>query len=214
MTADTTIQTGLTNCGQSILLQSQLGASIKFTKVKIGDGEIGDNDPKSLMDLINPLQELDIYNKEIIDYETISITALITQGETGYTFREIGLFAIDPETGSEVLYAYGNKGTSATYIPANPSSISVEEEASILVEVADTSNVIVEISRQYGYDIRFDELNGYYSEPIDGNLNITEKFVDGNENLTALVDGNIGVYSLWDYLEVLTKRIVALEMNR
>lgn len=214
MTTDTTIQTGLTKNGQSILLQSQLGANVKFTKVKIGDGKLGDIEPTALTDLINPLQELEIYDKENIDYKTISITALITQSETGYTFREIGLFAVDPETDKEVLYAYGNKGDAATYIPANPSSISVEEEATILVEVANVSNVTINISRQYGYDVRFDELNGYYSTPIDGNLDIAEEIMDGNKKLTATVDGNIGVYSLWDYLTVLTKRIIALETRK
>ena len=214
MTTDSTIQTGLTTAGHSILTQAQLGATITFTKVKIGDGELGTLDPETLTDLINPVQELGIYKKDNIDYETVSITALITQSEAGYTFREIGLFAIDPDTGAEVLYAYGNKGNAATYIPAKPSEITVEEEASIIIEVANIDNIVVNISRQYGYDVRFDELNGYYMEPVDGNLDITEKIADGNTKLTASLDGNIGVYPLWGYLTALTKRIIALEMNR
>ena len=63
MTADSTIQTGLTTAGHSILTQAQLGASITFTKVKIGDGELGTLNPATLTDLINPLQELGIYDK-------------------------------------------------------------------------------------------------------------------------------------------------------
>ena len=149
MTTDSSIQTGLTRSGQSILTQAQLGASVKFTKVKIGDGELGIINPEDLTDLINPLQELGIYNDEKIDEQTLSITALITQSETGFVFREIGLYAIDPETGLEVLYAYGNKGDVASYIPSNTSSISVEEEATIIVKVANSSNVTVVISREY-----------------------------------------------------------------
>lgn len=168
MTADSTIQTGLTTAGHSILTQAQLGASITFTKVKIGDGELGTLNPATLTDLINPLQELGIYDKSKVDEQNISITALITQGETGYTFREIGLFAIDPETQLEVLYAYGNKGDIATYIPSNISSISVEEEATIIVEVANASNVVVNISREYS-------AKGQGIPPsVCTNLNITE----------------------------------------
>ena len=171
MTTDTTIQTGLTTIGQSILTQSQLGAVIEFTKVKIGDGELGNLDPAGLTDLINPLQELGIYDKDKINEQTMSITALITQSETGYTFREIGLFAIDPETGLEVLYAYGNKGEAATYIPSNISSISIEEEATIIVEVANASSVVINISREYSS-------KGQGIPPsVCTNLNITE---DGN----------------------------------
>ena len=168
MTADSTIQTGLTTAGHSILTQAQLGASITFTKVKIGDGELGTLNPATLTDLINPLQELGIYDKSKVDEQNISITALITQGETGYTFREIGLFAIDPETQLEVLYAYGNKGDIATYIPSNISSISVEEEATIIVKVANASNVVVNISREYS-------AKGQGIPPsVCTNLNITE----------------------------------------
>jgi hypothetical protein len=171
MATDTTIQTGLTRIGQSILTQAQLGKSITFTKVKIGDGELGSLDPADLTDLINPLQELGIYDKDSIDEQTMSITALITQSETGYTFREIGLFAIEPNTGLEVLYAYGNKGDVATYIPSNTSSIAIEEEATIIVEVANASNVIVNISREYA-------AKGQGIPPsVCTNLNITE---DGN----------------------------------
>ncbi len=159
MTTDTTIQTGLTKIGQSILTQAQLGANLAFTKVKIGDGELGDIDPSDLTDLINPLQELGIYDKDKIDEQTMSITALITQSETGYTFREIGLFAIDPETGLEVLYAYGNKGDVATYIPSNISSISIEEEATIIVEVANASSVIINLTKEYGANCSLSNLS-------------------------------------------------------
>jgi len=65
-----------------------------------------------------------------------------------------------------------------------------------------------------GNDVRFDELNGYYVEATDGNKDLATALCDGNEDLTTSHDGNVGVYSLWDYLAVLTRRIVALEMNR
>lgn len=171
MTSNSTIQTCMTNAGLSILNQAQLGGIIEFTKVKIGDGQLNTIQPETLTDLINPLQELEIYQKETINDTTISITALITQAETGYTFREIGLYAKDPQSGDEVLYAYGNKGESATYIPPNGSSVSVEEEASIIVEVANASNVVIRISQET-------VSKGYGIPPsICTNLNIIE---DGN----------------------------------
>ena len=100
---NSTIQTCMTNAGLSILTQAQLGATIEFTKVKIGDGQLNNIEPETLTDLVNPLQELEIYQKEVINDTSVSITALITQAETGFTFREIGLYAIDPQSEQEVL---------------------------------------------------------------------------------------------------------------
>ena len=171
MTTNSTIQTCMTNAGLSILTQAQLGATIEFTKVKIGDGQLNNIDPETLTNLVNPLQELEIYQKETLSDTSVSITALITQAETGFTFREIGLYAIDPQSEQEVLYAYGNKGDSATYIPPNTSSVSVEEEASIVVQVDNAENVVIQISQETAS-------KGCGIPPsICTNLNITE---DGN----------------------------------
>lgn len=64
-----------------------------------------------------------------------------------------------------------------------------------------------------GSDVRFDELNGYWKEAIDGNLNIDLEELDGNVTLETTVDGNIGMYKLWEYLNILASRIAALEIK-
>lgn len=143
MASDSTIQTCITNTGLSIIAQSQLGATITFTKVKIGDGYLNETDPKELEELVSPLQELDIYNKEFLDNETVSVSAYVAPAETGYYFREIGLFAINPATGQEVLYAYGNKGDAASYIAPNTTNVIIEDEAQIITKVANTDNVVI-----------------------------------------------------------------------
>lgn len=156
--SNTTVITGITNAGLSILAQAQLGAKIQFTKIKIGDGELSEGqDPSELTDLINTVNELGIYNWTMNDDSTIKVTGLIVQGETGFYFREIGLFAIDPTTNQEVLYAYGNKGDSASYIPENTSSVSVEERATIITKVANSETVNIQLSRLYG-PIFYDEI--------------------------------------------------------
>lgn len=154
----TTIITGITNAGLSILAQAQLGAQIQFTKIKIGDGFLEEGqDPAQLTDLINTVDELGIYNWTMSDDSTIKVTGLITQGELGFYFREIGLFAIDPSTNLEVLYAYGNKGNTASFIPKNTSNVTVEERATIITKVANAESVEIHVSRLYG-PIFYDEL--------------------------------------------------------
>lgn len=141
----------MTNAGLSILAQAQLGAKIQFTKLKIGDGYLSaSQDPKTLTDLINVIDNLAIAEWSMSDDTTIKVTGLVVQGELGYNFREIGLFAIDPSTNQEVMYAYGNKGENATYIPNNTSGIAVEEQATIITKVAGADSVVMQIVRQYG----------------------------------------------------------------
>jgi len=148
--ADTTIKTGMTNIGLNIVAQSQLGATIQFTKVKIGDGVITTQDPAELTDLIHATNTLGILDGAILNNSTVRIGAVIPQAATGYYFREIGLFAINPATGQEVLYAYGNKGSNASYIPASGSGLVVEESATMLVKIADADNVIINYTHELG----------------------------------------------------------------
>ena len=55
MTTDATIITGMTNAGLAVMAQSQLGKTVTFTKVQIGDGTITTQELATLAGLINPL---------------------------------------------------------------------------------------------------------------------------------------------------------------
>ena len=179
--SNTSVVTGITNAGLSILAQAQLGANIQFTKIKIGDGQLSEGqDPAELTDLINSVNELGIYNWSMSGDSTIKVTGLIVQGETGFYFREIGLFAIDPSTEQEVLYAYGNKGDAASYIPENSSNISVEERATIITKVANAETVQIQVSRLYG-PIFYQEIR-HKTIDIDFVTNINDaEFIEINE---------------------------------
>ena len=101
------IISGLTNAGARILSSAQMGEDIIFTKMKIGDGNITTQDTANLTDLINPIENLDIENYEIISNDDNSVvlkfTSFVKQAESSYYFRELGLFAIDPETNQEIF---------------------------------------------------------------------------------------------------------------
>ena len=141
------IISGLTNAGARILSSAQMGDDIVFTKMKIGDGSITTQDTANLTDLINPIENLDIENYEILTNDdnsvALKLSSFVKQAENSYYFRELGLFAIDPQTNEEVLYAYVNKGDNPTYIPQNSTNIAVHELASIIVAVSNKLNIIV-----------------------------------------------------------------------
>ncbi len=138
---------GMTKAGLELLAKSQLGKTITFTKIKIGDGTITNEDVSELEDLINVIDTLTIKSSEIIEGEndsiSLKVTSLIQQAEDDYYFREIGLFALDPDSEEEILYGYVNKGDEATFIPENTSSIAIQELASMVVAIGNTDNVVV-----------------------------------------------------------------------
>ena len=51
---------GMTNAGLELLIKSQTGTIPEFTKIKIGDGAITDQNIAELDDLINVVDELNI----------------------------------------------------------------------------------------------------------------------------------------------------------
>lgn len=138
---------GLTAVGLKLLTASQTGTKIEFTGLKIGDGQItADTKLSSLSDLINPVASIDIEATKIIEEENVTslkVTGHVHQVEKDYYFRELGLFAINPETGAEVLYAYLNKEDNATLIPKVSSDTAVQELVSMIVAIGNADNIIV-----------------------------------------------------------------------
>jgi len=115
----------LTNKGREALTRSQLGATLKFTGVAIGDGSYNGS-YNDITALSNPLTVLDILNVNIKGNICVLEADLSNEGlTTGYYLREIGILA---KNGDEtVLYAYTNAGTDAEYIPAGNGAVSVEK---------------------------------------------------------------------------------------
>lgn len=62
----------------------------------------------------------------------------------GFYFREIGLFALDPDVG-EILYAYANSGTTADYIAPTGSGI-IEKVFDVITVVGSAANVTANIA--------------------------------------------------------------------
>lgn len=120
------------------------GGTLEFTRIAVGDGELKDGQvPGTMTKLNNPLFDVTI-NKvysDSVSQATIQGVFSNSQVATGFYYRELGLFAKDPATGSEILYAYGNAGEDAEWItPAGESSI-IEKEIHIVVLIGNATNV-------------------------------------------------------------------------
>ena len=120
--------TNLTRNGFELMGKAISGQELRFTRVKLGDanGEFPDDDAQFEMDdLIHPCFEAPITEVKHTGGGTCAVTARLQNATLEESFRmvEIGLFALDPDTGEELLYCYRNSATASGVMPAGGSAV-------------------------------------------------------------------------------------------
>jgi hypothetical protein len=143
----------ITAKGRALLARAQTGATINFTHIKMGDGEMGGQSIDDMTNVINLKKELDITGLKVLSGGKVKVQATFTnQGlSTGFYWREIAVFATDPDNVSaEIMYCYGNAGALADYIPAEGSQI-LERVISVLTIISNATNVTATINESLVY---------------------------------------------------------------
>lgn len=120
--------TQLTRNGFELMGKAVAGKELRFTRVKLGDanGQFPDDDAQFEMnDLIHPCFEAPITEVRHTGGGTCSVTARLQNATLEESFRlvEVGLFAIDPDSGEELLYCYRNSATASDVMPAGNSAV-------------------------------------------------------------------------------------------
>lgn len=97
--------------GLNVIAKLVAGSCLEFTRIAIGDGAMpSDKTPLTVTDLTHKLFDVDI--NSVVNNNNGSATVMgvfsNTASETGFFYRELGLFAKDPDTQKEILYCYGN----------------------------------------------------------------------------------------------------------
>lgn len=141
-----------TDEGKALQAKAQAGTALKFTKMQLGDGELGSQAIAAMTGLINPLITVGISGvKAGNNYATVKSNFSNSGLTTGFFWREIGVFAADPEKpndrNSDILYCYANAGSLAEYIPAAGSEI-IEKIISIPCIIGDAENVSAEVASE------------------------------------------------------------------
>jgi phage-related tail fiber protein len=107
----------LTKRGRNLIAKGSAGAEIVFTRFAIGDGNLTGQAIEDLNELIHYRKTVTIGKIKPKETGILSVYGNFSNSESGgFYYRELGLFAIDPDLG-EILYAYGNAGNMAEYIP-------------------------------------------------------------------------------------------------
>jgi len=140
---------GMTMTTKGINLQTkvQAGATLNFTKIKVGDGVLSSGTTlASLTDLVESKLTVEIESVTSLGDGTYRVRGTLTNASvtTGFFLREVGVFATDPDDG-EILYSVANAGDECDYLPAGGGSVVVEQVVDIITAVGSASSVTATI---------------------------------------------------------------------
>lgn len=160
----------MTAVGQNLIAKvSSRELPLKFTSVKMGSGALGSRTVAVLTALIESKLSLDIAETpKRSGTGRWNVTAVYNNSmiQTGFYFREWGIFAQDPDTQGEVLVFYANSGDSADFIPAfdgtgSTTASYIEERLICAVAVGNATVTAVLSSEQYA---SYDDLQDHIAD--------------------------------------------------
>lgn len=141
----------ITKKGILLSAKSLQGKIIEFVSVEVGSGILA-GELTEQENLIKKELEFEINSKKIVNDRQVCLSFLFTNKdlEQGFYFREIGIFAVDPDTSEKILYAYGNLKENAEYIdiPANKTK---EKYININIAIDRAENVVININPNITY---------------------------------------------------------------
>ena len=129
-----------TDAGRILLAKCQTGAEMRFTRVKIGSGYLGETDPNTLLDVVQEEKSFEITSIRRAEETTYVKFVLANDELVPYYFRELALMADDPEAG-EIAYLYGNDGDNAELIGTNK----LEREITLAIPISKAENITITI---------------------------------------------------------------------
>lgn len=108
----------LTNAGQALQTKVLAGATLTFTRIALGDGQLNGQPISPLTALISQKASVEVDSVRVVNTSTAQVAGFFSNADisTGFWWRETGVFAQDPDVG-EILYGYTNAGDVGDYIP-------------------------------------------------------------------------------------------------
>lgn len=162
--------TYITTQGAILAAKTLQSKTLSFSKFSIGSGEIAEasvDNIKALTGLVNPELNFDItkISRETDTQVTVRGLFKNTDAEQGFYLKELGLFAIDPDTQEEILFAYVNYGEEAEYIN-NSITEKKEHYYDMIITVDNADNVSITVDPSTVY-VNEQELNEKAQELMD-----------------------------------------------
>ena len=141
----------LTSYGVDLIAKANAGQQLLYTRVALGDavrnGKIISPTDEEILDMNGLIHERTI-NLPIADVRFGGGGTCILRFQVqnlnlaeGFWAREIGLFARDPDTHAEVLYAYKNNGALSSYITGGDSAVAINLIVTLITVIDQATNV-------------------------------------------------------------------------
>ena len=177
----------LTSQGKNLQIKAQAGATLQYTRVGVGDGSLASGEQiADLTALKNQVKSLSITKLKVLTTGKADIGVVLTNQDvsTSFYFREIGVFAQDPDLG-EILYCYGNAGSNAELIPASGGADVIEKSIDIMVLTGNAASVTATIDSSLVYATQAD-LSGKVDKIIGKQLS-TEDYSTAEKTKLGLL---------------------------
>lgn len=143
----------ITDAGRALFADVQAGAVFIPTRIVIGSGELpSGKTPATMTGVVAPVASLTINKKERTPDGKAIYGGVYTNKDitTAFYFRELALYAraeYRDENGAvlqsvpEVMYSYGNAGSTADYMPAYSTNTVVERQMDLVVFVGNDTTI-------------------------------------------------------------------------
>ena len=155
----------LTRLGQDLNAKILLGQiDLKIVKVAAGDGMLMGS-PVNLTNMVNEILSLPITSTKRLPDGTALFSTLLSNEElaNGFFFREIGVWAQDPDLG-EILYSYDYYGSDPQWIPSGGGATLIKAKYNLGMKIDNALNVIIKLDEDLQFMTR-DELINTISQP-------------------------------------------------
>ena len=186
-----------TNKGRNLQAKAQAGAQLNFTRIAVGDGDLGGSSIAEFNDLKHQVKSISITKLKVLTGGKAVVGGSFSNQDIvdGFYWKELGVFAEDPDLG-EVLYCYGNSGAKAEYIPAGGGPDVVEKSVDVVTIIGNAANVIATIEESLVYYTQDDVLSVDQTQvpATPGNGKISQLFNWLANRITAIT----GKANWWD----------------
>lgn len=123
------------------------GKALVFTKIMLGDGDMGEQDLRALTALLSPKMTLPVTGGTDLGNGQVQIRATVSNDslDAGFFAKEVGVYAKSGKDGPEKLIAYTNGGNYVDYIPDKNTPID-SQTFKVDVVVGNASEVKIQVA--------------------------------------------------------------------
>ena len=138
--------TRLTANGYELLGKAIAGKELRFTRVMLGDANgltPTDEEQYNMNNLINPRFEAAITQVQHTGGGTMAVRCQVRNAEVeeGFRIAEVGLFALDPDTGEELMYCYRNSGIASDWMPSSDGAVLWDLVYTVITVIDKATNI-------------------------------------------------------------------------